>query len=360
MVSVPTAWCSVALALLVALHEGKDQAAATLEQPASSPRARGAHLRLRRCSCSSWLDKECVYFCHLDIIWVNTPGQLLTAWETRQDAGAAPYQGAVSAPAPGTPPVPPSATKDPGPTPWGSQAASPLQTRSRLARRGPLQASSCGHSGTFLQPRLSLPSDSRRRQGSPGPHTPGTGRDSTTTGNTKKKTMWTQERGCPGLAGDPAPRPWAQPAGPLCPGLAQTWPPRHSEEPPLRQLRALVLPRKVVGHQNAEQPPRIGCGCTALLEGPAWGTPWTPRPAYWATSQERPCSSGHSCLSWSWRLAGPPKRASIRPPWLVLPRVLVGAYPSCAPGEAPLLQLCLTCLYISFCSENFENCNYLF
>ncbi|XP_004591578.1 endothelin-2 [Ochotona princeps] len=71
MVFMPTAWCSVALALLVALHEGK----ATLEQPASSARARGTHLRLRRCSCSSWLDKECVYFCHLDIIWVNTPGQ---------------------------------------------------------------------------------------------------------------------------------------------------------------------------------------------------------------------------------------------------------------------------------------------
>ncbi|KAL2772753.1 endothelin-2 isoform 1 preproprotein [Daubentonia madagascariensis] len=75
MVSVPTAWCSIALALLVALHEGKGQAAATLEQPAPSPHARGTHLRLRRCSCSSWLDKECVYFCHLDIIWVNTPGQ---------------------------------------------------------------------------------------------------------------------------------------------------------------------------------------------------------------------------------------------------------------------------------------------
>ncbi|XP_011857106.1 PREDICTED: endothelin-2 isoform X2 [Mandrillus leucophaeus] len=75
MVSMPTTWCSVALALLVALHEGKGQAAATLEQPASSPHAQGTHLRLRRCSCSSWLDKECVYFCHLDIIWVNTPEQ---------------------------------------------------------------------------------------------------------------------------------------------------------------------------------------------------------------------------------------------------------------------------------------------
>ncbi|XP_010116333.1 PREDICTED: endothelin-2, partial [Chlamydotis macqueenii] len=31
-------------------------------------------LRTKRCSCNSWLDKECIYFCHLDIIWVNTPG----------------------------------------------------------------------------------------------------------------------------------------------------------------------------------------------------------------------------------------------------------------------------------------------
>ncbi|KAG5214627.1 hypothetical protein JEQ12_000203 [Ovis aries] len=74
---MPTALCSIALALLVALHEGKSQAATTPipEQPAPLPRARGSHLRTRRCSCSSWLDKECVYFCHLDIIWVNTPGQ---------------------------------------------------------------------------------------------------------------------------------------------------------------------------------------------------------------------------------------------------------------------------------------------
>uniref|UniRef100_A0A8C8AXQ9 Endothelin 2 n=2 Tax=Strigidae TaxID=30459 RepID=A0A8C8AXQ9_9STRI len=33
-----------------------------------------AHPRTKRCSCNSWLDKECIYFCHLDIIWVNTPG----------------------------------------------------------------------------------------------------------------------------------------------------------------------------------------------------------------------------------------------------------------------------------------------
>ena len=43
-----------------------------------------------------------------------TDRQLLTAWETRQDAGAALCQDAVNATVPGTPPVPPSAIKGPG------------------------------------------------------------------------------------------------------------------------------------------------------------------------------------------------------------------------------------------------------
>uniref|UniRef100_A0A8C0URJ9 Endothelin 2 n=1 Tax=Cyanistes caeruleus TaxID=156563 RepID=A0A8C0URJ9_CYACU len=47
-----------------------------LQEPLAS--APGSHLaappRSKRCSCNSWLDKECIYFCHLDIIWVNTPG----------------------------------------------------------------------------------------------------------------------------------------------------------------------------------------------------------------------------------------------------------------------------------------------
>ncbi|KAK5862516.1 hypothetical protein PBY51_017904 [Eleginops maclovinus] len=32
-------------------------------------------VRTKRCSCSSPLDSECHYFCHLDIIWVNTPSK---------------------------------------------------------------------------------------------------------------------------------------------------------------------------------------------------------------------------------------------------------------------------------------------
>ncbi|KAM9248753.1 endothelin-3 [Dugong dugon] len=35
-------------------------------------RGRGHH-RARRCTCFTYKDKECVYYCHLDIIWINTP-----------------------------------------------------------------------------------------------------------------------------------------------------------------------------------------------------------------------------------------------------------------------------------------------
>ncbi|XP_060949093.1 endothelin-2 [Limanda limanda] len=45
------------------------------ELPAQAPHSQ--HVRTKRCSCNSWDDKECIYFCHLDIIWVNTPSKLL-------------------------------------------------------------------------------------------------------------------------------------------------------------------------------------------------------------------------------------------------------------------------------------------
>ncbi|XP_037375111.1 endothelin-1 [Talpa occidentalis] len=45
------------------------------EQP--PPSAPWRPRRTKRCSCSSLMDKECVYFCHLDIIWVNTPEHIV-------------------------------------------------------------------------------------------------------------------------------------------------------------------------------------------------------------------------------------------------------------------------------------------
>uniref|UniRef100_A0A4X2LQB9 Endothelin-3 n=1 Tax=Vombatus ursinus TaxID=29139 RepID=A0A4X2LQB9_VOMUR len=32
-----------------------------------------ARKREKRCTCYTYKDKECVYYCHLDIIWINTP-----------------------------------------------------------------------------------------------------------------------------------------------------------------------------------------------------------------------------------------------------------------------------------------------
>ncbi|KAK5602056.1 hypothetical protein CRENBAI_017236 [Crenichthys baileyi] len=37
-------------------------------QPSETSRS-----RQKRCTCYSYMDKECVYYCHLDIIWINTP-----------------------------------------------------------------------------------------------------------------------------------------------------------------------------------------------------------------------------------------------------------------------------------------------
>ncbi|KAF3707218.1 Endothelin-1 [Channa argus] len=54
-----------------------------LSAPAGSkstapPVTEGRHVRTKRCSCATFLDKECVYFCHLDIIWVNTPERVVS------------------------------------------------------------------------------------------------------------------------------------------------------------------------------------------------------------------------------------------------------------------------------------------
>ncbi|KAJ3609472.1 hypothetical protein NHX12_023993 [Muraenolepis orangiensis] len=45
------------------------------ESPVQTPSPH--HVRTKRCSCNNWHDKECIYFCHLDIIWVNTPSKVL-------------------------------------------------------------------------------------------------------------------------------------------------------------------------------------------------------------------------------------------------------------------------------------------
>ncbi|XP_044031052.1 endothelin-3 [Siniperca chuatsi] len=42
-------------------------------KPCSACDPPGARRRAKRCTCYTYKDKECVYYCHLDIIWINTP-----------------------------------------------------------------------------------------------------------------------------------------------------------------------------------------------------------------------------------------------------------------------------------------------
>ncbi|XP_054639479.1 endothelin-3b [Dunckerocampus dactyliophorus] len=56
--------------------------AALKKSEASEPKSRS-----KRCTCYSYKDKECIYYCHLDIIWINTP-------ERTVPYGMSSYQGA--------------------------------------------------------------------------------------------------------------------------------------------------------------------------------------------------------------------------------------------------------------------------
>ncbi|XP_042354255.1 endothelin-3 isoform X2 [Plectropomus leopardus] len=58
--------------------------------PCSACNPQGARRRSKRCTCYTYKDKECVYYCHLDIIWINTP-------EHTVPYGMASYQGALRA-----------------------------------------------------------------------------------------------------------------------------------------------------------------------------------------------------------------------------------------------------------------------
>lgn len=62
--------------LLSTVALGTEELSTGAENPGAKPPSSAPWRphRSKRCSCSSLMDKECVYFCHLDIIWVNTPG----------------------------------------------------------------------------------------------------------------------------------------------------------------------------------------------------------------------------------------------------------------------------------------------
>ncbi|KTF81904.1 hypothetical protein cypCar_00018953 [Cyprinus carpio] len=69
-------WTAVFISVtLCVLQQGFGYPISDQSEASSNPPAL-KRVRTKRCSCSSWSDNECIYFCHLDIIWVNTPNKI--------------------------------------------------------------------------------------------------------------------------------------------------------------------------------------------------------------------------------------------------------------------------------------------
>ncbi|XP_016111508.1 endothelin-2-like [Sinocyclocheilus grahami] len=69
-------WTAVFISVtLCVLQQGFGYPLSDQSEASSNPPAL-KRVRTKRCSCSSWSDNECIYFCHLDIIWVNTPNKI--------------------------------------------------------------------------------------------------------------------------------------------------------------------------------------------------------------------------------------------------------------------------------------------
>ncbi|KAM9444186.1 endothelin-3 [Clarias gariepinus] len=47
------------------------------KEVAGMPHDTHSRNRAKRCTCYTYKDKECVYYCHLDVIWVNTPERIV-------------------------------------------------------------------------------------------------------------------------------------------------------------------------------------------------------------------------------------------------------------------------------------------
>ncbi|XP_023830115.1 endothelin-1 [Salvelinus sp. IW2-2015] len=66
--------------VLILEHEAYSDSTAPEPGPEEGPVMQLIYRPLRRekrCSCENLNDKECVYFCHIGIVWVNTPSQVV-------------------------------------------------------------------------------------------------------------------------------------------------------------------------------------------------------------------------------------------------------------------------------------------
>ncbi|XP_031735560.1 endothelin-2 [Anarrhichthys ocellatus] len=63
--------------MLTHQHQAASLTSPTAEEGPLVQLAHTAHRREKRCSCENQKDKECIFFCHIGIVWVNTPSHVV-------------------------------------------------------------------------------------------------------------------------------------------------------------------------------------------------------------------------------------------------------------------------------------------
>ncbi|CAL9692219.1 unnamed protein product [Knipowitschia caucasica] len=68
-------WILGTMLVLTHQHQGESSSipGSRSEESPLTPLHHTAHRREKRCSCENQKDKECIFFCHIGIVWVNTP-----------------------------------------------------------------------------------------------------------------------------------------------------------------------------------------------------------------------------------------------------------------------------------------------
>ncbi|XP_032399757.1 endothelin-2 [Etheostoma spectabile] len=69
-------WLFTTTLVLIHQHQASSLSVTADESPPAQP-PHSTHRREKRCSCENQKDKECIFFCHIGIVWVNTPSHVV-------------------------------------------------------------------------------------------------------------------------------------------------------------------------------------------------------------------------------------------------------------------------------------------
>ncbi|XP_068197815.1 endothelin-2 isoform X2 [Antennarius striatus] len=79
MMEVSYVWVLVAALVLIHQHQASTFSVTSppVDRALLASPADPTHRREKRCSCENQKDKECIFFCHIGIVWVNSPSHVV-------------------------------------------------------------------------------------------------------------------------------------------------------------------------------------------------------------------------------------------------------------------------------------------